>query len=139
MKKLLFTALVAAFAFSLSSCGRGVDFESNELIGSWKMSHKYHWEGGDLVDDYVLHTERMVLHIKIDGSWAEESHSEGFPGTTESGRWELSGDKLRMTNDDGGGDEVWTIQELKFGRLVLVQGNNPNSNGYRKNTFLKVD
>ncbi len=136
MKNFLFAALVAAFALSFSSCDESAGFESNDLIGTWNMHHKYHWEEGELVDDYVLHKERMALTIKIDGSWAEENYSEDMVHTTLSGTWELSGNRLRLST--GEEDEVWTIRELGFGRLVMTQGSDPSGADYRRNTFTKA-
>ena len=127
MKKVLFTALIAALCVGFSAC-RNDDFggySSDNLVGTWQLTRQY-----------VLEKTNGNITTKIDenlSSAAQKTtvyfseHSDGAVAgpklplrlNTNTFRWSMSGNKLRIM-PQGQDNIVWVVEKLTSDQLTIT-------------------
>ncbi len=124
MKRILFTAFLAALTLGLTSCPgeKTIDPSSADLIGTWDLTQTYYIykENGEVVDEdteTLPRDYRIAVTFNADGTSISEHYDEGELDSSFYATWTLSGNTLTITED---GDSMkHTVEKLDSRTLVL--------------------
>ncbi len=129
MKKVLWKITtymsVALLIFSIYSCGNDDEDSVGSralLVGIWNgvSGIEQEWKDGDLIhddkEDYDVNVE-----FKEDGTFIERDRDGGNSSDNVTGKWSYSGNKLTLTDDEGGEEDtiVYTVTKLTKNELVM--------------------
>jgi hypothetical protein len=126
MKKVLFTALIAALWLGFSSCGD--DFverhKSGNIVGTWELSRLYYLEkfnGNKSVEDNLTPTtdQPTTVYFSVQKDGAITGPLMPLRLDVNTFRWELSGDKLRITPKNKNVTAVWKVEKLTSDQLTV--------------------